>query len=232
MHNVLLDEQLTRAPTPIHYRLLQAKRQIQLYQLLFKKRANKFNKVSSLKSNKQQNLSISSNLHVLSQNVDLSNVDAGLLLERRRLKSWLKIGIQISMARWSGLAEGGDITVACLPGLCLSSTAIWMSPYGGVVAYRLEWGATSYERARMHVCVPIYAPFQAAPCRNADFVGTETKGVGRESSCLWPMTRSPSLLDCNGVRLEHLSRAHISPCRGRWARNCRSNISHVAQRNN
>lgn len=140
--------------------------------------------------------------------------------------------IPISMARWSGLAEGGDITVACLPGLCLSSTAIWMSPYGGVVAYRLEWGATSYERARMHVCVPIYAPFQAAPCRNADFVGTETKGVGRESSCLWPMTRSPSLLDCNGVRLEHLSRAHISPCRGRWARNCRSNISHVAQRNN
>lgn len=56
VHNVLLDEQLTRAPTPIHYRLLQAKRQIQLYQLLFKKRANKFNKVSSLKSNKQQNL--------------------------------------------------------------------------------------------------------------------------------------------------------------------------------
>lgn len=111
-----------------------------------------------------------SNLHYLSQD-DLSKSRHYIVtrynwdLEKEDgWNRWLKIGIQIFRYRWHGdqVWPKGTILQWRVSGLCLSSTAIWMSPYGGVVAYRLEWGA-SY--ACMYVCTPIYVPFQAALTR-------------------------------------------------------------------
>lgn len=93
----------------------------------------------------------------------------------------------------------------CLPGLCLSSTAIWMSPYGGVVAYRLEWGATSVHVC-MYACLSTY-PVPSGP--NADFVGTAASkrresAVNRRVSDRWHARHRFSTVMVSGCSICHV----------------------------
>lgn len=127
-----------------------------------------------------------------------------------------KIGIQIFRYRWHGdqVWPKGTILQWRVSGLCLSSTAIWMSPYGGVVAYRLEWGAS-------YACM--YARLSTSRFKRPHVVtriSWETvASKRREPTVNRVLTRPPSrLLGCNGVSLEHLSRisAHSKRYRTIW----------------
>lgn len=63
----------------------------------------------------------------------------------------------------------------CVSGSYLSSTAIWMSPYGGVVAYRLEWGGND---EGWNACFYMSRSWQIH--RNKNFMGSKASKA-RES---------------------------------------------------